>query len=249
MKTKIVIFSLLLELCFISSANAQFYVKLGGGYGLSLANGLSYKDGSDVKYASLGEGIYPSLGFGYMFNKNMAIELNGSYLIGRKFEATDTQGGLILVEKAWGEGKFISPALVVMAPMKNMTPYARFGGVIGIPKVKDEITISGSWEAPTGTLKLEESGKMALGVTGALGLMYKAGSKINIFAELYGTGMNYRPDTRKNTETFSGFNLEPTITYVETTPPGTNQEIAPSRPFSSWGLNVGFSYMFGKAPK
>lgn len=246
MKTKIAIFSFLLVLGFISSSYSQFYVKVGVGYGLGIATSDSYVEGSDVKYISYGEGIYPRLGFGYVLNKNMAVELNGSYLIGKKFEDTDTlSGGATITQNFWGQGIFISPALVVMAPVKNLTAYARFGGVIGIPTVKVEVTST----LVGGTYKAEETGNLASGVTGAFGVMFKAGNKINIFAELYGTAMNYRPEKLENTETFSGSTIDPMITYVESLPVGTNQAIAPSRPFSNYGLNIGINYVFGKTPK
>lgn len=228
----------------------NFFIKLGGGYALSSASSLlsASLDSTNVEgqYGSYGEGFLPGLALGYTFNKNIGFEVAGIYLIGRKFEHEHTDLGVTETHKQWGEGILISPALFVQAPMKNITPYARFGGVIGILKVKEEETMTGL----NGTDKHEESGSIGVGVNGALGLKFKAGKMIDIFAELYGQGMSYGPDKRENTETFEGGTLDPTITYEQEYSQNTaNTSLQPKHPFSNFGMNVGVVITFGKQPK
>lgn len=235
-------------------SNAQnFIVKIGGGYALSSTTSLltATLDSNNVEghYGSYGEGILPSISLGYMFNRNIGLEVAGTYLIGKKFEHSHTTGGITETHKQWGEGIMISPSIIVQAPMKKITPYARFGGVIGMVKVKEEETQTGTG-APTGTDKHEESGKMGLGMNGALGLKFKAGKMLDIFAELYGQSMNYGPEKRTNTETYTGGTVDPTITFAEEySQTAANTSLTPRHPFSNFGLNVGVVLTFGKVAK
>jgi outer membrane protein W len=233
-------------------SNSQiFYVKAGVGYGFGTATQLlsSTVDSGNTEghYGSYGEGILPALGFGYMFNSNVAVELDGTYLIGKKFEHTHSEGTVTETHNQWGEGILLSPALVIQAPLKSVTPYARFGGVLGFVKVKEEETESGTG-ARTGTDIHEETGKIASGFNGAFGMKFKAGKSLNIFAEVFAQSMTYAPEKRENTETFSGGTLDPTITYEEEFSNNTaNTRLTPRHPFSNFGLNVGVIFTFGKA--
>lgn len=225
------------------------YVKLGGGYGLSLASQEIYNAGTgttnDYKYGSFGEGINFQAGFGYNINSNIALELDGSYTLGKKYE--NTYGtGIIFTDKWYANTISIMPSVVVKAPMKDMTLYTRFGMVIGIPSKFRETTATGTG-APAGTDKWKESGGMGLGVNGAVGMNFKAGKNLGIFAEIFGIGMNYAPSTAENTETFTGQTINPTITYEENWTPtaGDNKMQKPRYSFSSFGLNVGLTYTFG----
>lgn len=233
---------------FISSnVHAQSaYVKLGGGYGLSLASQLMFNKSTtpattwDNKYGSFGEGINFQAGFGYNINNNLALELDGSYLLGKKFE--NSVGGT--TTKYYGNTITIQPSVVVKAPMKDITPYTRFGMVLAIPTLFQEMTSTGL----TGTLKYKESGNIAMGIQGAVGVNFKAGKHLGIFAEVFGIGMNYAPDKLENTETFQEFGLlDPTVTYGETGTVGTSGTAqSPRRSLSSFGMNVGLTYTFGK---
>ena len=231
----------------------NFFIKIGGGYALGNSTSLLNVSGDSGtttgNYGSYGEGITPALSLGYTFNPYIGIEVGGTYLLGKKHEFTRTFGTITSTEKQYGSGILITPSIFVQAPMKNMTPYARFGGVIGLVKVKTETTQSGTG-ASTGTDIDEYSGKMGLGMNGAFGIKFKAGKMLDIFAELFGTSMNYGPEKRENTETYSGGTLDPTVTYEEEySSTATNTSLTPRLPFSNFGLNVGVVLTFGKAPK
>ena len=247
MRKATLILAVAILVSFISSTvHAQnAYIKLGGGYGLSLASqiiankNVSSPSSYDLTYGSFGEGVNFGLGFGYNVNSNLAFELAGSFILGKKFETTYSTSSI----KEYANTICIMPSAVVKAPMKDITPYTRFGMVIAIPTKYEEMTESGF----TGTKKYKESGKMALGIQGALGVNFKAGKNLGIFAEIFGIGMNYSPDKRENTDAYSNLGLlDPTVTYSESGTNSSTSEPAPRYSFSSFGMNVGLTYTFGK---
>jgi outer membrane protein W len=237
--TKILVLSLLLVCGFVASTNAQFYVKVGGGYSFLPVSGFAFNDKGDttgsITYKSFGMGVQPVLGFGYFVTKNIALELNGMYLIGQKHEITPTGS----TTKINGEGIFISPAVRLVAPLKGFSPYCRMGLVIGIPKVKSET------EVTTGTaytVKYENKGGISMGMDAALGIDIKASKMINVFIELNGMALNYAPDELENTEnTLAGSTLATTYTYKDWD--------KPYFAFGNFGGKVGVSILFGKMPK
>jgi hypothetical protein len=246
MKNKLLIITLLVLFSLIGSTafSQGAYIKLGGGYGMSLAsqdlyNASTVATGWDEKYGSFGEGIGFGLGFGYNINSNFALELAGSYILGRKFEQALTT----TTTKYYGNTITIQPSVVIKAPMKDVIPYTRFGMVIGIPTLFSEATST----LVSGTDKYKESGGVALGVQGAVGCNFKVSKKLAIFAEIFGIGMNYAPSQSENTETYTGGTIHPLVTYGETGSYATaNTEVTPRRSLSSFGLNVGLTMTFGK---
>jgi hypothetical protein len=242
---------LVLFVFIVSNAYSQsVYVKLGGGYGLGLATEIMYDAGIspafDYKYGSYGEGINIQGGLGYNINPNVAFELAGSYTMGKKFEYTYSDITSYNYKK-YANTISIMPSAIIKAPMKNITPYLRLGMVIAIPSKFLEVTETG-FGAQTGTYKEKESGGLGLGVQGAGGVNFKASKQLCFFAEIFAIGMNYGPGKRENTENYTGVALEPTITYSEsgTYTSGSSTQSTPHYSFSSFGMNVGLTYTFGK---
>jgi outer membrane protein W len=236
--TKILVLTLLLALGFVESSNAQFYVRVGAGYGFLPVAGFKFDENlTDTSNApvvkSYGMGIQPGLGLGYMLTKNISIELNANYLLGAKLEPTFTGG----TAKWTGTGIFFAPALRISAPLKSVTPYTRMGLLIGMPQIKEEYTATGL----TGTDKFTTRGGVSLGIDAGLGMDIKAGKMLNVFVELYGQALNWQPNERENTETYSGSTLATLVTYTDNN--------APYYAFGNFGGKVGVSLMFGKAPK
>lgn len=250
----ILVFSLLVFGFVTNSLQSQiFYAKISGAYGLgtntSLLSTSTGSGNTEGHYGSYGEGIMPTLGLGYLFNSNVGVELNGSYLIGKKFEHTHTTAGLTETHKEWGEGILLSPSLLIQTHFTSVIPYARFGAMLGFVKVKEETTESGTG-ARTGTYKVEHSGKIAAGFNGAFGLRFRAGNRLYIFTEIFANSITYAPEKRENTETYSGGTLDPTVTYKEEYASSTaNTSLTPRFPFSSFGLNVGLSLTLGSVKK
>lgn len=237
----------LFVISFSNAYSQSLYVKLGGGYGLGLATQQIYNAGSssvwDNKYGSFGEGINFQAGFGYNITPNLALELAGSFTLGKKFEHTSSSGGTSY--KEYANSIFIMPSAIIKAPLKDITPYARFGMVLGIPTKYYESAPVGSVTLG-GPIKYKESGGLALGIQGACGVDFKATNKLGIFAEIFGIGVSYGPSTLENTENYAG--IQPTVTYSESGnfTAGSNTAPTPRYSFSSFGMNVGLTYTFGK---
>lgn len=238
----------LFVITFSNSYSQSIYVKLGGGYGLGLATEFMYNTASlpafDYNYGSFGEGINFQGGVGYNINPNIALELAGSYTMGKKFEYTSSTGGMSY--KQYANTISIMPSAIIKATMKDITPYVRFGMVMGIPSKYYEATPQPEGGITIGgPSKYKESGGLALGIQGACGVDFKVAKKLGIFAEIFGIGMNYGPSTLENTENSGGV-LQPTVTYSESGSSGSNTAPTPRYSFSSFGMNVGLTYTFGK---
>jgi hypothetical protein len=245
-KSLILVFAILVSLISSTVYSQNAYIKLGGGYGLSLASQIvsltTTTSGTtttyDTKYGSYGEGINFGLGFGYNINSNLALELAGSYILGKKFETNYTAA----TEKDYANTICIMPSVVVKAPLKDVTPYTRFGMILGIPTKFEELTATGF----TGTRKYKETGGLAMGIQGAVGMNFKASKNVGIFAEIFGIGMNYAPSQKENTETYTELGLlDPTVTYNESGTYSTTSQPTPRYSFSSFGLNVGINLILG----
>jgi hypothetical protein len=243
-----------LSVLFVLSVTNLFsqnaYIKVGGGYGLNLASQYIYNNGvspaNDYKYGSFGSGINFHGGFGIGVHPNIALELAGSYTLGNKYEYSSGTT-IVYNKKQYASTISIMPSVIVKTNLENMTPYSRFGIIIGIPTKNYEETATGTG-APTGTFKEKETGGMALGFQGAFGINFKASKQIGIYTEIFGIGMNYAPGQIENTETYTGGTIIPVRTYEETWTPATGDNKAgkPRYSFSSFGLNVGLTYTFGK---
>jgi len=75
---------------FSIAAYSQFYINVGGGYNLGIATQsllFNYEGTNDIEKienvkVSLGKGLNFGLNLGYMFNGNIGIDLQCSYLLG-----------------------------------------------------------------------------------------------------------------------------------------------------------------------
>ena len=249
MKKSALSFLLLIVITFSNAHSQSVYVKIGGGYGRSLAEqniiNSAFWPLWQYNFGSYGRGYNLQAGLGYNINQNFAVELAGSYTKGVTFEITrsvnDTKYRL------YANTIFIMPSAIVKAPIKDITPYARVGMAAGIITKYTESTpypMTGS--VSEGPYDYKEHGGLALGIQFAGGISFKAAKKLDIYAEVFGIGLTYSPKTLENTKNQSG-SLQPTITYSESGITGDNNTArTPSYPFSSIGMNVGITYTFGK---
>jgi hypothetical protein len=235
------------------------YVSANAGYGLGAGTqilGMNQTSaGTTITYYSF-EGVFGSYGegfkfgasAGYMFNKNFGTELGLSYWLGKTFEWTANAGWNSQTSKYSCSGFLAVPSIVVSADMKTINPYARFGLVFGTMKVKEEGRYEENAHIREGTI--EETGSLAFGYVGALGIVVPAGGTVDIFAEVALHSLTYSPSQSEVTKlTVDGVDQKASLPrtvykYEESFdlsfPPGTTDtKLAVRRPLSSIGIVVG----------
>lgn len=253
----------------IQEGNTGLYIGVHGGYNLGIAKEFgnwtnrTQQSGGGWSHEgvglSYGKGANVGLDLGYMFSKNLGAELGLDYLKGSKTEVTEkwNDGELEKYELS-GRMLLIQPKIVVKANPATVTPYAKFGAVIGaMPKTT--LVYTDVWNSNNYKEVFEQDGGVAVGVTGALGIDYALNPKMGIYTEIRSMALSYNPKKGTYTEaTQNGTNVlnnwdydEIHYEYVDQVNPGDNtgnstatKETKVSRPFSNVGLNVGFKYSF-----
>ncbi len=242
----------------VGTASAQkLFVRAGLGYALpsgSQTIGFNSKD-PNTEFAtngSFGTGFNGELGIGYMFNKNIGLGLDISYLVGKKNVSKDDRGNDRSKQEISGNALAFTPNIVLSTAMEGkIVPYAKAGLVIASASVTDVRT------GTAGNIYVQESkttGGIALGFKGAMGVNYAVNQKISIYGELAYTGMSYRPAKTVVTKaTEDGIDVLPfysardkETTYsseVDNTAASPSsvprKEVTPILPFGSIGLNFG----------
>ncbi len=194
----------------------QFYVGLNAGYGLKIPSGVHnnmYTSNTTINTTtfsekinfSLGQGLNIGLTGGCTISKNAFAELNVSYLNGdpvnAKYTSTDTSSNYYFNENCSLKAKmlFLNPALQLsMSSDRQLDPYIRFGIIFGIGKVyeNNDMIISGSYYEKSFVYQ----GGNALGVSSALGVMYKANELMSMFCEVRMNAVSYSPGRGEMTE-------------------------------------------------
>lgn len=242
------------------TASAQkLFVRAGLGYALpsgsqKIGDGSNSKD-PNIEFntnGSYGTGFNGELGIGYMFNKNIGLGLDISYLVGKKNLIKDDRGNNKEQLESSGSALAFTPNIVLSTAMEGkIVPYAKAGLVIASASVTDVATgTAGSIFA----VERKTTGGMALGFKGAMGINFAVSEKIAIYGELAYTGMSYRPAKAVITKyTVSGVDFLSSIdtedketTYsaeVDNTAASPSsvprKAITPVLPFGSIGLNFG----------
>ncbi len=243
-------------LCLILAADGAmaqgFYVSMNGAYGLGsgtqligmsngpLATGIYYEGA----YGSLGEGAKFGVSGGYMLTNHFAAELALSYWLGRTTEYTFKTADLTGTVGYTGKGFAAVPSLVFLSNLEPVNPYIKFGLVLGLLKVKQEIVNVTAIETREATY--EETGGLAIGFASACGVIVPTGGVVDLFAEVFLHSVTYSPGKNEIT----GFTINgqdklstvenPSRNYEESVTSGQeNVSLAVRRPFSSIGFSVG----------
>ncbi len=232
-----------------TSQHAYFNVAIG--YGLSAGSQQleSKSNGTNREgvYGSFGQGLKFGATGGYMFSPNVGAELGFLYLIGNSFEGGSTSTNSTATDKRSGSGFMIAPAIVI-AGSGTVMPYAKAGIVFGFLKVKNESSGSSTigQTQSRSEFAAEETGGVAIGFAGGVGVVFASGSQLNFFAEVAMVNMAYSPSQAELTKsTLNGVDQLPTIpnkkvefkeSYNSTE---QNVALAVREPFGSIGVNVG----------
>lgn len=218
------------------SAQAQFYVRAGGGYALPVAKqtiGLNTEwtymlNSGTINYIeedvkdSYGAGFNFNLGVGYNFSKFVGVDLNFSYLMGKTIETSSKEGYddsfVIRSTTMSSEVKslFITPSIVLTAGEGTKTPFARFGIIAGLPTVEgDSVYYDGYALSTTETIWKQKKGA-SFGFQGAIGMNWVLNNNIKLVTELNFVSMSYAPEERVVTSyTYNGQDIMGQLTEYQ----------------------------------
>jgi opacity protein-like surface antigen len=209
---------------------------------------------------SLGKGVNAGINVGYMFNENIGLDLGVQYLIGGKTTATDKSlNGDVSTLNMSSKMLQVKPSLVIATTMKNITPYAKLGLVLGSGKVTSKYEDKSGSFTSIQTTELKKG--LAIGFNAAIGVNFPVSKNLTFSAEINSVNMQYSPKKGTVTEytvngadklsTLSIRDKETEFVKKETrnfaTPTVTTsprQQAAIALPFGSIGINVGVKYSF-----
>jgi Outer membrane protein beta-barrel domain len=221
--------------------------------------GTTTREIENIKF-SFGKGINAGVNVGYMFNEHIGLDLGIQYLVGSKTKATSKDfGGDINTRTISAKMLQVKPSLVLATTMKNITPYAKLGLVLGSGKVTGVVEdISGSYVVQE-TSELKKG--LAIGFNAALGINFPMSKNLTFSAEINTVNMQYSPKKGSITKyTENGVDELPSLSVNDreiefvkkavfnyTSPASPNaprQQAAVALPFGSIGVNVGVKYSF-----
>jgi Outer membrane protein beta-barrel domain len=253
----------------------HFYgrVGIGGGVGLCYYDDCFYnesrtfdpsQDNLSAFSRTYGNGLNGGIAGGYMFNKNLGVELGLSAYYGFPIkQTTDIAVGesssTNTVNKTHEFAFQVIPSVVLKTGMEKFDPYARFGLLIGAYDAvyeKETRTVGNDSYLTEGRYY----GGVPVGYSVAGGVEYPNICKhFDLFAEIECNGFNYTPTKYKMTKyTVNGDDMLGTLPtkekqtvfvkkydYNETiSNDSPNKELRESFVSSSVHLNIGFTYRF-----
>jgi hypothetical protein len=271
MKTKkIILFTSALFLSTTSTLFAQgFYATIGGGYNFPVAGtpiqDETIKSTSNTsmvsftgKTLSYGKGVDFGASVGYMFTKNVGIEIGASYLDGTNTTATDMDAGTTNYSKEAYNGTMLRfiPACRIQSGEGLVRPYGVLGAIIGTATNANITETYGPSNSIDGTVIY--NGGYSFGFHAAVGATITCVENISVFIELAVNYQNYAPATAVATGNayYLGQGVQ-TVSYGNSGSyyPSVNNTsstlVLPQiyLPFSSLGINAGFHFSFAKSAK
>jgi hypothetical protein len=253
---------------------------VGGGYNLGIATQSlfsNYESTDNIQKienvkTSLGKGLDFGLNLGYMFNGNIGIDLQCSYLLGDETTGEFKDNYTFFSSNYYDYEKIsiksqmfrVNPSIIIASGFDKLDPYAKFGVILGF----GSITLNYLYEEYENNqledkevVKWKMDGGMAFGISSALGLMYHISDLISVYGELNLVGMSYAPKKGVMTEyTINGTDQLPglstddkeidfvdDITYDYDNPPSSAEPMKELKfyfPYSSIGLNIGVRFSF-----
>ncbi len=257
---------LVLVIFSFTKAQSQIYLNLGTGYGFKLASQnidyLYFQDQTlvdfitttDRKNVSLGKGINVDAAVGYNFTKNLAFEVEVSYLFGTKSKVTHEDIGESTTDYSLKSRMLkLIPSIVLSTGSGTLEPYAKFGLVVGRGSFRHEMVrtdIGGGNSTEVTKFK----GSIAIGFSSEFGFMYNFSDNLSLFGGLNIISMSYSPKKAEIIEsTDNGEDQLPNmdkrdkeIEFMKSIDSGfyptadvPRQELKQKFPFSSIGFNIG----------
>jgi Outer membrane protein beta-barrel domain len=285
------LFSLaVMALVFNAGAQAQgFYIKGGLGYGFAQAgstidntsnlpyngqisnttSGANSIQSYSVKKASFSAGLNGVAGCGYMFNKNIGIELDAAIgLAAKKYTGTITNIEVDSIASDLSTKQYaktpvvLMPAIVLQTGGDVVNFYARGGIVLPLnSKIIQEQALTnepGTGALETDVFTWQQKNYFSLGYTGAIGMQYRRSKNVSFWVEATLLSMSlYTKEADLTDVTVDG-----SSGYLSQVP--TNQRVVKysynvsvvnndpyhqpvfTVPFSNVGINAGIKYTFNR---
>ena len=259
-------------------AQAQgFYAKIEGGYNLPIGThrgsnstvtpspNTSIYGAHEVEKVNInyGKGFIGNAAIGYMFSRNLGIELEAGYLPGetnKTFRKEDHNapfaspfGGINYFYHSTSSSKaemvLLQPAMVINTGLtEKLSLYGKFGVVVA----KGNINFNHNIRDTYSERKIEEEyrGGLGFGLQGAMGLSFKISDKFDVFSEIKGSNLTYTPNNyHRIQEELNGEDITPThsvnLTETYTTVNGQpNVGLNEDFIMSHIGLNLGVKLNF-----
>jgi hypothetical protein len=184
-----------------------------GNYDLTQDHTIS----AEVKHISFGRGTTLGGSFGYMFNNKIGFEFGLNYKLKTDYTLTykyhliikDNSGYQRTVD-AWqtsvktGSIIMMVPALVIKTEIGKIKSYARFGMILGLPSLKDDIDCdTSSFDNSThkefnyfdkAKIKTKYKGGLNVGINGAIGAEFPVIDElVKFFTEVNLNLISYKP--------------------------------------------------------
>ena len=245
------------------------YVNINTGYGFNMSSQnlynfdfYNYTTGDDSFFAeqvnvSLGKGFNFGGAIGYMFNKNIGVELGVSYLLGDEANAQDDNAGEIYDFSISSNMLRINPSLVIASGFEKVVPYAKFGLIIGSGSVMYEVVFNEGMSERNWIF----DGGIGLGLSSGIGAAFNVSENMSFFTELNMVNLSYAPTEGELTvATIDGTDILPSLSISEKeiefvdsytfnydNLPADSQpdkELKQKMPFGSFGINIGLKIGF-----
>lgn len=249
-----------------------FYVSIGGGFGVGLCyyNPRDYFDEDYYptydNYKSInfvpGRGFNVNLGAGYMFTKNIGVQLNLKDFFGLPvkvhYDNFNNEGDPRTYKYQYsGMMLQVIPSVVLDLGLDKIDPYARFGLTIGaFPQIKYKETAVRNNDTYEYVGKY--TGNIPLGYSAAVGVKYNLNDNFSLYGEFDCNGINYSPKKYKLTKyTVNDVDELSTLTVRQSETDfvksydvlqhydgGPAKKLRQTFPFSNFEINIGAIYRF-----
>ena len=263
MSHKIVLVAVLVLLTFTHGLGQKSMVKLQIGYGIPLANSLLANSAASNNSGATYTGVYGSYGSGlrieggyiYLLNTHLSLELDGTYLIGKKINATYTSPNGSQTQSSGSHFYELSPMLRMNLGGTKIKPYAGVGPVFAFGNIVSTFFSGG----PNGSdVERTYTGSVAVGAKSAIGAEFTQGRFI-FYAQATLIMMNYSPSKSTYTRYSLGgvdqlgnmtISQKQTIYKRTITTAGTQDPNQPTEdlkfysPLNSISMNMGVMFKF-----
>lgn len=196
---------------------AQLYLRANIGYNLpvnsqSLESNYrrvyddqtgQYVTSEEAVDGSFGSGMSINLGVGAAIKGSLGYDVELSYLMGKEYSSEYYYSSGTYIEQTkstMSSNSFqIAPTLTFVAGTGSIQPYTRMGPVIGITKLKSEVTNTDTYSGVDESYEYEYTGGVNLGFKGVLGVTFNGDRKLQFFGEASFISMAAAPKDGKIT--------------------------------------------------